>query len=246
MRRTMLKHFKVRVHSPPRARRWVFAVLVGCLPQLAWAEDLICDRVIDDFSADAIGSWPSGWRERDGATPADALRHSRYLVEQAAGFKALRAAYGDKSVTIGRSVANWDLQRYPVLQWRWQAVQLPKGGDEARSGHNDTAASVYVFWKAPWPFRVSSLKFTWSTTRPVGAHSDRALGHYHVRVMDSGRANLGQWRTVNADVLTEATLRFGKDLEAPIGIAVLTDGDDTESPSEALYAQFRLCRRSAP
>ncbi len=220
------------------------SVLLCCVPRPGWADNLICDRLIDDFSMDAPGHWPAGWRERDGASPDDAMRHSRYVVEQAAGFKALRATFGDKSVTIGRSVSNWDLQRYPVLQWRWQAVQLPKGGDETRGSHNDTAASVYVFWKAAWPFRVQSLKFTWSTTRPVGTHADRGMGHYHVRVMESGRANLGQWRTVRADVLAEATLRFGKDLQVPYGIAVLTDGDDTESPSEALYAEFRLCRRA--
>ncbi len=222
----------------------IFAAFAPALPRVARAESLVCDRLIDDFSTNTPGSWPKGWRERDGGTAEEALKHSRYAVEQASGFKALRGTYGDKSVTIGRSIANWDLKQYPILQWRWQAVRLPKGGDETRSGHNDTAASVYVFWKASWPFRVQSLKFTWSSTKPVGTHVDRGMGHYHVRVLESGAGHVGQWQTVQADVRTEAILRFGEDIGIPYGIAILTDGDDTESPSEALYAEFRLCRKN--
>jgi hypothetical protein len=219
----------------------LFAILSGAAP--AWADRLVCDRQVEDFANDTTGSWPKGWRERDGLTPAEATLKTRVAVETAGTFKAMRVTYASKAITVGRQVPGWDLQRYPILQWRWQAVRLPKGGDETRSGRNDVAASVYVFWKAAWPFRVHSLKFTWSSTLPAGTHHDRGAGHYHVKVVESGSGHMGQWQTAQVDVFAEHLLRFGENLGEPIGIAVLTDGDDTESPSEALYAEFRLCRK---
>ena len=100
------------------------------------------------------------------------------------------------------------------------------------------------FWKVGLPFKVRSLKFSWSTTLAVGTHYARGFGHYHVRVVESGAGSVGRWRTAEVDVRKEFMAIFEEaEAQPPSGIAILTDGDDTHLPSEAWYADFRLCRR---
>jgi hypothetical protein len=69
-------------------------------------------------------------------------------------------------------------------------------------------------------------------------------GLTHVRVLQSGApSSTDEWVQERVDVLKDWKAAF-KATETPkvVGIAVLTDADDTKSSAAGDYADFRACR----
>jgi hypothetical protein len=59
-------------------------------------------------------------------------------------------------------------------------------------------------------------------------------------VLESGPAHLGQWRSYERDVRADYRRAFGEDPGALIGVAVMTDSDNTRSRAEAWYDEIRF------
>lgn len=225
------------------------AVALGAPPALAFGDEggegLVCDRVLEDFSASVPGEFPRGWRTRHRHNEAEAREKGLYVVEIVDGAPALHATYGTHTVTVVRELPRWDLAEHPVLAWRWRAVRLPAGGDESRADRNDSAASVYLVWDVGFPFRIADLRYAWSTTLPRGRALARRLGHERVVIAQDGPAADG-WREVRVDLLGDARSLLGTHAPpSPALMALTTDADATASDAEAFYADFRLCRRAA-
>jgi hypothetical protein len=217
------------------------------------SSQVVCDRIVEDFSGSKIGEFPAGWRVHGEDDPAGVLDKSLYVVEEQEGQRVLHAKFLRETVTIALVVEDWSLAQRPVLQWRWKAVHLPVGGKETDSSLNDTGAAVYAIWHVGFPFHLRGIKYAWSSTLPVGTRSSKRLGHDQMLVVESGNEHVGSWQTVRVDVRVHYRTFFGRDDSAsPTGIAVMTDADATSSQAEAYYADFRLCRveqasgRSAP
>lgn len=212
-------------------------------PASAAPDNVVCDRILENFASSKVGAFPAGWRTKEASEMSAAKRSKSYVVEQDGPRKILHAVYRDRTFTIGKAVKGWDLAEYPILRFEWKAVHLPKGGNEDSMSKNDCAASVYAFWDVGFPYYVDSIKYTWSSSLPVGTRIKKRLGHDVVVVRESGATNLSQWRTVQVNVKADYERLFGKDqAPGPSGVAVLTDADATESAAEAYYADFRLCR----
>lgn len=240
-----------------RARPWLLAGLAALtafewspalVPRHAQAQPsankrLVCDRIVDNFSRSKVGEFPVGWRTKEASEMPVAQAKQMFVVRQDGKRKVLHARYRERAITIGKSMQGWDLDQYPVLQWQWKAIKLPKGGNEDSMSHNDCGASVYTFWDIGFPFYVDSIKYTWSSTLKPGTELKKRLGHDYVHVVQSGTAALGQWRTVQVNLRSDHQRLFAEDKpRPPSGIAVLSDADATESEAEAYYADFRLCR----
>ncbi len=133
------------------------------------------------------------------------------------------------------------------LAWRWRALVLPAGGNECDSRKTDSAGSVYIAWRRG--MRWYGLKYAWSSVAPLGAVCDRRdnlLMRGETIIQRSG-GPLGAWVDESLDLEAEYRKHFaGGDprAEVPdlIGIAVLTDGDDTHSASSADFGGFLLRR----
>ena len=59
-------------------------------------------------------------------------------------------------------------------------------------------------------------------------------------VLESGPAHLGQWRNYRRDIRADYRRAFGEDPGALIGVAVMTDSDNTQSRAEAWYGEIRF------
>jgi hypothetical protein len=62
-------------------------------------------------------------------------------------------------------------------------------------------------------------------------------------VVESGAANLGRWLSYERDVVADYRRAFGRAPGRLIGIAVMTDSDNTDSDTEALYGDLSLLSR---
>ncbi len=192
-------------------------------------------NVVDNFSDDAIGKLSSSWRtwpfQRGKATEV-------YKVQQENGKKFLHASDSwDYSVQILKNF-NWKIDTYPNLSWKWRAITLPTGANETKSATNDSACGVYVvFSKA----RQMMLKYTWSTTVPVGTVYEKVPGKAYIIIADSGDKKLGKWQSHTINVKEDYKKYFKTDLDkAPVAIAILTDGNAMHSPAECDYADFEI------
>ena len=203
---------------------------------------VVCDWVVDSFQSSPLGAFPEGWAVRDEGQLPLAQQRGAYQVEMLDGQRVLHARYVGEAITIGRPVPGWDLAQYPILEWRWKAVTLPEGANEAELSTNDSAASVYVVWKIGLPFMIDGIRYTWSSSLLPGTHISRRFGHDHVLVVQSGASD--GWHTERVDVGRHHQRFLDEDEpRPPAGIALLSDADATGSAAEAYFADFKLCRR---
>ena len=123
-------------------------------------------------------------------------------------------------------------------------VLLAFAGDADRlSARNRMHAELMqtLTGEAP-PF--ATLMYVWDNQVPVetvivGLRTDRV----RKIVVESGPAALGQWRHYERDVVADFRRAFGEDPGALIGVALMTDSDNTRSQAEAWYGEVRIATR---
>jgi Protein of unknown function (DUF3047) len=188
--------------------------------------------VIDTFSSclDVKTKLPCGWQaDRHDATIFSLCR------EQENYFVKIKTLGG--TAAIGKSFGI-NCKATPFLSWRWRAHVLPLAGNEKLKKKDDSGASVYVFF--PGPLIVKRiLKYVWSTTLPIGTRTVSPFyGGMKIVVLRSGNDSLGAWVHETVNILDDYKKFFGSVPEKALGIALLSDGDNTNSAAEADYDDF--------
>ena len=134
-----------------------------------------------------------------------------------------------------------DLDEYPVLSWAWKVTRLPGGGDVRHAATDDQAVQVYVvFPRWPAPRSTSEvIGYIWDTTAPAGARlTSPKAPNVRLVVVESGRESLGVWRRYQRNVRDDYVAAFGHRPPRVGSVAVMTDGDDTGSLTEALVGDL--------
>ena len=192
--------------------------------------------VIADFAKNKVGEFPSDWRARKDEGKGV------YSVREDGGKRFLAAESKGLGIQAAKEQA-WDLNQYPVLVWSWRAREFPRGADERESATNDSALAVYMLVDYSRIRGPKAVKYIWSEKVPVGTHLTSNMGLTRVRVLRSGTAGKGEWTEERVNVRDDYKKFFKEtDTPKPAGIAVLTDGDDTQSSAAGDYANFRACR----
>ncbi len=170
-----------------------------------------------------------------------------YHVVDAPEGPLLRGDYlpGMETVTMGLEIPEALRQSARRVRWTWRVHDFPVGGDECTSGKGDSAASVSLAFKSGLKWYV--LKYVWSTVGPLGAVCDKKrtllLARDTIVLESGGRAET--WRREVVDVKQAFIDHFargdpGAHVPDLVGIAVMTDGDQTHSESSADWMRFEL------
>lgn len=140
-----------------------------------------------------------------------------------------------------------DLNRTPVLSWRWKVDRLPDGAAERTVAGDDFAARVYVVLRtgfAPWEAR--SLVYVWAREEPAGADWPSAYTPRAINVaLRSGRAEAGVWREEHRDLRADFRRFLGIESDVVHGVALMTDCDDGGGKARAAYGDIHL-RKALP
>jgi len=172
------------------------------------------------------------------------------VVDDPEGSSYIRSAYTPPTETAVLGWAVPENLRHSVvrIRWRWRALTLPNGGNECESGKNDSAAVVYLTFRR-WA-RYYGLKYVWSTVGPRGATCDerRNLFRSQDTIIGESGGPTGQWRTVVVYPGAEFRKHFDAGKTAPdppefLGIGIMSDGDQTQSPSAADFGGFEITVR---
>ena len=199
---------------------------------------------VEDFSYD--GSVPARWQildrrsKRARPLPKAVRRDDDYVeVVTRNGEKVLRVYTRNETVQIarinGQEGFDWDTRAHPLLSWRWRADRLPEGARETARGSNDVGAALYVsFDCGDWLGRPCTIKYTYSSTLPVGTTA--RYGPLRVLVVSSALDGLGRWIETERNVRADYRALFQKEApERPLFIMVWGDTDDTQGTSDAYF-----------
>lgn len=195
--------------------------------------------VVEDWSKQPAGKTgiPDGWKGQNWGSPKYDFR----IVTEGGGKVLHLKSDGDGS-TISKEI-KVDLKEYPVLEWRWKAVALPKGGDSRRKDADDQGAQVYVaFPRFPTAVRSRIIGYVWDTTAPAGitAKSEKT-GTVTYVIMRSGPAELGRWISETRNVYEDYKRIYGEEPGEPVGaVSVAIDSNDTRSTAESFVGEIRF------
>lgn len=216
-----------------------------------WAQSLSggsvqAEKTLDDFEDDATGAIPDQWvyvNSDGGEMPvSEALETGEiFEVRKEEDNQFLHLRVENESMRFSRtkrSGLNWNVRKRPVLTWRWRALQLPEGASE--KDQNDTGAALYVTFDTDWLGRPKSIKYTYSSSLPVGTVVD--FGKLYVIVVDSKPASgVGEWRTVRRNVMDDYKRIFGgRPPERPLSVTIWSDSDTTDDVAEADFDDIRF------
>lgn len=152
------------------------------------------------------------------------------------------------------------------LQWEWKAVREIPQADNELGQQDDAPLRILVAFdgnKSKLPLKekltfemanlisgqempYATLMYIWSGKNSVNqvlnnAHTSRVK----MIVVDSGWDDIGQWRKHERNLAADYKLAYGENPGNVIGIALLTDTDNTKSETRALYGDIEFIRKSA-
>jgi hypothetical protein len=192
---------------------------------------------VEDWAKQTDGKTgiPDGWKGQNWGSPKYDFR-----IATQGGRKAINLKSANDSSTISKEV-KVDVKTWPVLQWSWQVVTLPKGADARKSATDDEAAQIYVtFPRFPAAVRSRIISYIWDTAAPVGSvFKSEKTGLVTYVVVRSGPADLGKWLTESRNVLEDYKKIYGEAPGEDVGaISIAIDSNDTNSTAESYFGEI--------
>jgi hypothetical protein len=197
---------------------------------LSHAETTADKRVIGAFSAATLAGWES--KKFKGET--------RYQLTDLAGEKVLKAESAGTASGLFKK-QRIDLQKTPVMNWRWRIEKrLGQLNEQAKSG-DDYAARVYVVISGGLVFwRTRAINYVWASTSPKGKIWPNAFAGDHAMMiaLRSASDETGTWYTEKRNVLDDLKRQFGEDIRTIDAVAVMTDTDNGMGSAESYYGDI--------
>jgi hypothetical protein len=190
---------------------------------------------------------------------------TQYQVTRWDGVIAIEAT-ADRSMALLARPVEVDLDRTPIMCWRWRVdATLVKADMAIRTG-DDYAARVYVSFAFPpseigWVLRGklklartiygdavpdAAINYVWDNRYQVGARKPNAYtDRTRMIVAESGAANAGKWVVARHDVQQDVIAEFGSVQARLIQLSVASDTDNTKEAARAGFADFHFVAKDA-
>lgn len=201
---------------------------------------------------------PQGWQPWV-LHPAKARTQYRVVQDPEAG--AVVSARADSSASGLAREIRLDLTQTPFIEWKWRVDSLIAGADNTDRYAEDSPARIVLAFdgdKQSLPMRerlffeqarllsgrdmpYATLMYIWENRQPVGT----VLQNPHTArvrkvVAESGADGVGRWQRYRRNVIEDFISAYGKPPGPLIGIAILTDSDNTRQRVSAQYGPIRL------
>jgi hypothetical protein len=164
---------------------------------------------------------------------ASMLRHDLRLAPEELG--SVRFSWKVPELLQEADVALRDKDDAPVR------VVLAFEGDRSRFSPRDAALSELARALTGEEMPYATLMYIWCNRRLPGTvvQSPRTE-RVRSLVVESGPRRLNQWLDYERDIRADYVRAFGEDPGALVGIAIMTDSDNTHSRAQAWYGPVRL------
>ncbi len=166
-----------------------------------------------------------------------------YTVLSEGGKSVLHASYKPplETVVMAAVVPEEARQKASQVSWRWRVHSLPKDSNDCGPGFSDSGAAVFLTFKSGMKYKI--LKYVWSTTGTAGSFCQSKRGWFLDRdtILLRVGGPLDTWQSESVDPRAAFAKHFETKLEEVpdfVGVAVMTDGDQSNSVVESDYADF--------
>ncbi len=209
---------------------------------------------VDGFPLSTPGS--DGWRP---LVFRGIANQTRYTLES---FEGMEVAKAESNCGASGLVLRLDairIDQTPVLSWRWRVDRGLDLLQEQTKAEDDFAARVYIMFefdksRASTFQRLrhrlakliygeeipgSALNFVWTSRLPAGTVWDNPFESSAKMIALAQGANQG-WRTETVDVVARYRELFRSPVPPPLGLAVMSDSDNSCRRTEARFADFKF------
>lgn len=189
-------------------------------------------------------------------------RPTTYVTAMKDG-RAATLATADRSASLWRLKVDIPPQQLRNIELSWWVDSLIPGASLGTPGHTDAPATVVLAFdgdvdRLPARTRAmfelaravtgeappyATLVYAFDGSAPVGSvvvnhRTDRV----RTLVLDSGPEHVRRWRDHRRDIAADFQRVFGEPPGRLIGVALMTDADNTQSSAKAWYGAIRLER----
>ena len=169
---------------------------------------------------------------------------THYHIVELDGRRCLKAeSHAGASILL--HAVDIDPEDHPWISWEWRVDRLVEGEALERKDGSDAAARVYVYFETKGlPWQKKNLDYLWSAVLPVGTMMSSAYrSDSKILVVESGSQSLGQWRSVERNLMDDYARLFGDD-DPPdiVAIGLMTDADNTQGEALAYFDELRVSR----
>lgn len=216
----------------------------------------------------AVPSAFQGYARRSGAwehyvLPGKTPTNFRYIRKDGRDALAVTAA---SSASMLRHKVNIAPQDLGNVRFSWQVPELIGQADMALRDADDSPVRVILAFegdRSRWSARnammselaravtgeempYATLMYVWCNKREPGTviHSPRT-DRIRKIVLESGPDRLNRWLDYERDIRADYVRAFGEAPGALVGIAIMTDTDNTRSRAQAWYGPVRLVPAAA-
>lgn len=211
------------------------------------------------FAPDNSTGLPRGWKH---LTFPKISRHTTYKVEGQADKIWVKAESHASASALIKEV-EIDPNVYPILRWHWKVENIIQKGDEGKKEGDDYAARVYVnflydpkkasLWErtqygvwytiyGSYPPK-GAINYIWANKLPQGKVIDNAYtSRAKMIAVESGPERVGVWMSEERNIYQDYIALFGEEPPSVIGIAIMTDTDNTQDKAVAYYGEISFCK----
>jgi len=232
-----------------------------CLHSVALACLLTCSTAAGAAACAArsldFGQQEAGWAHQ----PLSKLkRDTVYTLAQEEGRAVLRGA-ADRSASAYVALLKPAADLPAALSWRWKTDALVPGADNRDKAREDAPLRVIVAFDgdpATLPeveqkrfkraknlsgrdLPYAMLMYIWSDQVAVESLIPSAhTSQLKMLVVASGASGLGQWQSVRRNLAQDYRRAYGAEPGRVLGVAVMTDTDNTGAKAVGQYADIRF------
>ena len=242
-----------------RCNLWISTLLAALVLGLCLPCGLAADEVvIGGFSRlEPSGGLPDPWEKM---VFPKISRHTIYRLIRDGRLTVVQAVSA-ASASGWMNAYHAPADQHPWISWRWKIAHVLKGGDVAAKRGDDYAARVYIaFEYSPvgksWAQRMryhaarlvagdklpgSAINYIWANKSPVGTIVPNPYtGQTRMIVLQSGNALAGRWIAEKRNLVRDYQAAFGQKPPPIMGIAIMTDTDNTGESTTAWYGDILL------
>jgi hypothetical protein len=236
--------------------------VAGCAsaPKQATLSDTAWARASSVPAAGAPQSATEGWRHH----PLPGKQEVQFVPVRQDGRDAL-AATAVSAASVMRHKVRMEPDQLAGLRFSWKVPQLIADADLASRDADDSPVRVILAFEGDrsrftprdailselmrtltgeeMPY--ATLMYVWCNKRPPGTVlSSPRTDRIRKVVLESGPGKLNQWLDYERDIRADYVNAFGEPPGALVGIALMTDSDNTRSTARAWYGPLRLAART--
>lgn len=184
---------------------------------------------IGRFSTDGL----SGWETKlfASATDYQLVNEDQQVLKATSSSSASGLFYQQKI----------DLDKTPILNWRWKIEGHLSAADEQSKQGDDYSARIYVVINGGLlPWRSKALNYVWSSSAEKESNWSNAFLPRNAKMLAVRNQDdaTGQWSIEKRNVAEDLRRVFGKDVRYIDAVALMTDTDNTGQKVTAYYGDI--------